>query len=223
MFNRYKDAKIVAVDLSLSSLGYAQRKSIELGMTNIEYIHGDILELNRLGREFDLIESTGVLHHLEDPLHGWEILSNCLIEGGLMKIGLYSKLARRDITKTRSELSQSTLDITKKDLISFRESLINSELSHHQSLLRSSDFYSLSSFRDLILHVQETQFTIPQIRNALSELGLAFCGFEFSAMNYHHSGDLSSPILSSLDLWETFETVNPDTFSEMYQFWCQRI
>ena len=36
---------------------------------------------------------------MEDPLEGWRVLSGFLKEGGLMKIGLYSKHARQHIEK----------------------------------------------------------------------------------------------------------------------------
>ena len=41
---QFLDAKILAVDLSLSSLAYAKRKTAELGFDNIKYMHADILQ-----------------------------------------------------------------------------------------------------------------------------------------------------------------------------------
>ena len=40
------------------------------GIKNIEYLQGDILDLGKLQKKFDLIESSGVLHHMEDPFKG---------------------------------------------------------------------------------------------------------------------------------------------------------
>jgi ubiquinone/menaquinone biosynthesis C-methylase UbiE len=44
---------VLAVDLSLTGLAYAERKTRELGCTNIEYGQADILKLSALGRSFD--------------------------------------------------------------------------------------------------------------------------------------------------------------------------
>ena len=44
----YKNSKILAIDLSISSLKYAKRKTEELGIENIEYIQHDILDLKSL-------------------------------------------------------------------------------------------------------------------------------------------------------------------------------
>ena len=84
---RFKGSKVLAIDLSLSSLSYAKRKTEELGIQNIDYMQADILDLGKLGRQFDIVESAGVLHHMDDPLAGWRVLTDCLKPGGLMKIG----------------------------------------------------------------------------------------------------------------------------------------
>ena len=57
MATRFSGAAVVAVDLSRASLAYAQRKTEEFGISNIDYQHADILQLGRLERQFDVIES----------------------------------------------------------------------------------------------------------------------------------------------------------------------
>jgi SAM-dependent methyltransferase len=76
-------------DLSLASLGYAARKSRELGLDNIAHAQADILELGSIGRSFDIIESSGVLHHLADWRAGWRVLLTLLRPGGLMRLGFW--------------------------------------------------------------------------------------------------------------------------------------
>ena len=175
---RFKSSKVLAVDLSLSSLAYAKRKTEELNFSNIEYMQADILDLNKLDRTFDVIECTGVLHHMDDPLVGWKILTDCLKPGGLMKVGLYSELARQHIVKMREEINQLGLGSSDEDMKAFRELVIKSDEEHHKLIRTSQDFFSLSTIRDLLFHVQEHRFTIPRIRDYLDELGLFFCGFE---------------------------------------------
>src|SRR5262249_1539824 len=71
---RYRDARVLAVDLSLTSLCYAKRKTPAPLREKIEYAQADILKLGSIERTFDLIEASGVLHHLADPTAGWRIL-----------------------------------------------------------------------------------------------------------------------------------------------------
>ena len=47
---------------------------------------------------------------MEDPMAGWKILTDCLKPNGLMKIGLYSELARQDIAKIFNEIDNKELD-----------------------------------------------------------------------------------------------------------------
>ena len=52
-------------------------------------MQADILDFkDKLNKQFDIIESIGVLHHMDNPMAGWKILTDCLKPGGLMKIGL---------------------------------------------------------------------------------------------------------------------------------------
>src|SRR5262249_44471389 len=99
---RFEGAEVLAIDLSLGSLGYAKRKTRELQRSNIDYAQADILQLAALGRSFHLIEVSGVLHHLADPLAGWRVLLTLLRPGGFMAVGLYSEIARAEIVATRA-------------------------------------------------------------------------------------------------------------------------
>mgnify|MGYP001313883642 CR=1 FL=1 len=221
---RFANCQVTAVDLSLASLAYAQRKTSELRITNIKYLQADILNLGDLGRKFDIIESSGVLHHMDDPMEGWRVLVNLLKTGGLMKIGLYSELARRDITRIREEIALTGIGTSEAEIRKFRQALAESRDEHHQLLTGVSDFFSLSTVRDSIFHVQEHHFTLPQIQSCLDELGLEMCGFEsrdIVAKFKESVGEESDTC--DLSLWHQFEGRHPHTFIGMYQFWCQKV
>ena len=220
----FKDSKVLAIDLSLSSLSYAKRKTEELRIQNIDYMQADILDLGKLRRQFDIVESVGVLHHMDDPLSGWRVLTDCLKPGGLMKIGLYSEMARQHIVEMRQEISKAGIGSSDAAMKSFRTTVMESDKSHHKKILISSDFYSLSTLKDLLFHVQEHRFTIPQIQDCLAELGLKFCGFESPYIVSHFK--LTNAIAGDpydLDKWQIYEEANPRAFAGMYQFWCQKI
>jgi SAM-dependent methyltransferase len=195
-----------------------------LGVQNIEYIQADILELETLKERFDLIESIGVLHHMEDPMMGWRVLANCLRAGGLMRIGLYSELARQDVVKLREEILKTGVGSKDFEMKLFRLNIMNSKKNHHMQILNSNDFYSLSEFRDLLFHVQEHRFTIPEIKESLFNLGLKFCGFDSEKQISEFKLDnINKEDLYNLDKWHVFEKANSRAFAGMYQFWCQKI
>ena len=56
-------------------------KNLEL--KNIEYMQADILDLGELNNQFDIVESAGVIHHMENPIKGWRVLVDCIKPGGL--------------------------------------------------------------------------------------------------------------------------------------------
>ena len=220
---RFKSAMVLAIDLSLSSLAYAKRKTEEFRIENIKYMQADILDSSHLNKQFDIIESVGVLHHMADPRVGWEALTDCLKPGGLMKIGLYSELARQHIMRIREEISQLGIGSSNKEMRSFRDLIIKSEKDHHKLIMNSGDFYSLSTLKDLLFHVQEHRFTIPLIKDHLDKLGLHFCGFESKVIASHFK--LTNTYKEDpydLNKWQAYEEANQRSFAGMYQFWCQK-
>ena len=221
---RFKNCKVFAIDLSLRSLAYAKRKTQELKVKNIEYMQGDILSLGKLDKQFDIVESSGVLHHMDNPMAGWKILSDVLKPGGLMKIGLYSELSRQDIVRIRSELGQGNSNFDRFKIRDLRRILIKSNGEHHKQIFQLPDFYSMSSIRDLLFHVKEHQFTLTQISDCLTKLNLKFCGFEADSILESFKQQSADPNdLYKLKSWTTFEEQNPNSFSGMYQFWCQKL
>jgi len=221
---RFKNAKVLAIDLSLSSLAYAQRKTEALGVQNLEYMQADLLDLGQLNKTFDIIESSGVLHHMEKPMAGWKVLVSCLKVGGLMKIGLYSELARQHIAKMREEIQQLNTETDHIGMKRFRNGVIRSKAPHHQLIISSPDFHSMGSLQDLLFHVQEHHFTIPQIQHCLTKLGLKFCGFEVGTITQDFKRTNSGED-DAYDLikWHTYEQAHPHAFAGMYQFWCQKV
>ena len=140
-----------------------------------------------------------------------------------MAVGLYSELARRHIVEIREQITALGVGISESDIRRFRQSLAESHDENHQRLTASNDFFSLSTLRDLIFHVQEHRFTLLQIKDCLDELGLKFCGFEnkevISKCREAHGQEVD---ICDLVLWNEFEEKNPRSFAGMYQFWCQK-
>jgi Tfp pilus assembly protein PilF/SAM-dependent methyltransferase len=222
---RFCGVSVLAIDLSLSSISYAKRKTQELGITNIEYAQADILGLGDISRTFDIIESVGVLHHLADPFTGWRTLLSRLRPGGFMRLGFYSEIARRHVVKMRKFIATRGYASTPDDIRRFRRDLAVQHPSVElQWLSETSDFYSTSECRDLLFHVQEHRLTLDQIQSFLAECGLHFIGFELDprVLRQYRARFADDPSVTSLRNWKRFEADNPDTFVGMYRFWIQK-
>ena len=216
----YSNVKILAIDLSLTSLAYAKRKIDELGIKNVDFLHADILELKNLGKKFDIIESIGTLHHMKNPEKGLKILLDLLEPHGFLKLGLYSKLARRHIVKVKDYAKKNNV----KDIKIFRQMLISrSEDKDLSRIFDRADFYSTSSLKDLIFHVQEHTFTIPQLSKIFNKFNLEFLGFSNSLikLKYNRIYNLDKKNIN-LSSWHQFEKDNPETFIGMYKFWVRK-
>ena len=219
------DARVLAIDLSASSLGYAMRKSREYGLRNIDYMQADILRLGAIGRTFDVIDSTGVLHHLADPWAGWRVLVSLLRPGGCMRIGLYSASARRDVTGTMAFIAERGYGRSADDIRRCRQEIMDFPADTPQGRITTSgDFFSTSDCRDLLFHVQQHGTTIPAIKEFLDANGLEFLGFELDArvLRTYAMRFPEDPARTNLDLWDVFEAENPYIFTDMYVFVVQK-
>jgi len=214
---RYAGGTVLAVDLSLASLAYAKRKSAELGIANVEYRQGDILALGALGERFDLIECSGVLHHMADPLEAWRVLASLRKPGGRMRIGLYSEAGRRQVVRARALIAEHGLRPDPQGIRAARAQIRKDP--QLAQLARNEDFYSMSGCRDLLFHAHEQRFTLPEIESMIARLGLRFLGFELPDSGATLARYRARFSEDSLHNWHKFEQEFPDTFSRMYQFW----
>ncbi len=218
----YTGASVLAVDLSLSSLCYAKRKTPASFADRIEYVQGDILKLGGIGRSFDLIDCGGVLHHMADPFEGWRVLLTLLRPGGIMHLGFYSEIGRRDLVAARSFIAERGYVSTPADIRRCRQDLLNTPLG---TVSRFGDFFSTSECRDLLFHVQESRMTIPVIKEFIDRHGLKFIGFDLddaATQNFRALFSANGWSMTDLDKWDAVERQYPDTFANMYMFWVQK-
>jgi SAM-dependent methyltransferase len=216
---------MLAVDLSMSSLAYAKRKAADSGVFGIEFAHADILGLRTLDRSFDVINCSGVLHHLADPLAGWRVLVSLLRSGGFMRVAVYSATARQHNTAAREFVAARGFGPTSEDIRRCRQEILDLPDGDPVKIeARNADFFSLSGCRDWLFHARERPLTLPEIAKFLRENGLDFIGFNVApqvaaryAAAFPHDRSLTD-----LASWHRFEQEHVTSFVRMYQFWVQK-
>jgi 2-polyprenyl-3-methyl-5-hydroxy-6-metoxy-1,4-benzoquinol methylase len=222
------NARILAVDLSAASLGYAARMAESFGVKNVEFAQADLetfasTEAQFAGR-FKLIEAVGVLHHMAEPFAGWRALLGCLAPHGLMRIGLYSDIARRNLTALRNDRAYPGPGCDDQALRAFRQSLLVRQDEQARDARKYVDFWDARSFRDMLLHVCEHRLALAEIARFLEAERLAFRGFqlpkESQAMFWQRFAFETWP--GSLENWARFEEEWPRLFENMYLFWCEK-
>ena len=226
-----KNVNITAIDLSKSSLSYAIRKAKEYNTENINFYQCDLLNVKELNTKFDIILCSGVLHHLDNPMEGWQQLTEVLNEKGLMKICLYSKIARRLITPYQDKYSTNVIKAFNTEIREFRNNIIKSDDPNFKKFFSTAqDFFNMSELRDLIFHYKEHQFTLPKIKSCLKELKLSFLGFDDPNIltkdvlhNKFRNFFKNNESVLDLDKWHELEKCDKEIFKQMYQFWVQKI
>ena len=221
----FKGALVLAVDLSLASLCYAKRQALALGLTNIAFGEADILKLGAIGRTFDIVDASGVLHHMADPWAGWQVLLSLLRPGGFMRLGLYSKLGRQDVNAARAFIARRGYAATAQDIRRSRQDILQlPEGEPARAVARHLDFFTVSECRDMLFHVQEHQLTLSEIANFVAENEIEFLGFvaDSDVINRFRARFPQPDAGRDLGLWQDFETENPGVFAGMYQFWIRK-
>jgi 2-polyprenyl-3-methyl-5-hydroxy-6-metoxy-1,4-benzoquinol methylase len=167
--------QILGLDLSVASLTYGMRMASKLGIDNVTFVQGDLLELSRLGRRFDHIECVGVLQHIRDHRRAWEALAHQLRPGGTMVVGVYSKYARLLVADLRAQIAREEISPTPEGMRSFRRRLLDdpANASTVSSLERVHDFFTMSMLRDLLFHAYEHTYTVAEIEEIVNQLGLS--------------------------------------------------
>lgn len=222
----FPDADITAVDLSQSSLAYAIFKARELGIENINFGQGDIMELAVLDEKFDYIASAGVLHHMKDPKAGWQVLHDLLKPKGLMRIALYSRHARWGINDARNVIKEKNIGSDSQSIKDFRTN-VQGHIKYKsiKNLETFFDYYNLPECRDLLFHVQEHQYDLIEIKKILDDLGLEFLQFYLpeKEINKYKKQNKHDDSVTDLEAWAKWEEKNPNLFASMYTFWCRKI
>ena len=98
-----------------------------------------------------------------------------------MKIGLYGEADRQDIISGRSLIVEMGYTASPEDIRQCRQDIISMAEDKNWKMAKicsRPDFFCLSNCRDLLFHVQEHRFTLPQIEAVLKALNLKFLGFE---------------------------------------------
>lgn len=211
---------VTAMDLSQTALAYAAAQAQKYGSNKIKFIQGDLLAADQLAARYDLIECSGVLHHMQDPVAGLQALSQQLKPNGVIKIALYSATARKQISTLRQKLG-SNLPKDAHSMRLIREVLMQKQLpGDWSSILSSPDFYSLSACRDLIFHEQEHVFDVLDLPGFLEKAGLRWLGMLPPPNNQALRQQLSVPAGQiTVAQWHQLEQNNPSIFAGMYQFY----
>ncbi len=186
LLQHYKNIKIVAIDLSPSSLKILQKRLKLYNIENVEVREMSLLDLTpETFGKFDFINCIGVLHHLENPSEGLKALNSVLEDDGFMDIMVYGKIGRTGIYQMQDLLKKVNKDVEELDYDEKlkRYHFIYPRLSQNNWFKRGEYLtadhiaYGDNGVIDMLLHHQDRAYTISELYDWVEEENLNIVNF----------------------------------------------
>jgi len=162
-----EQSDVTAIDISPRSLAFGKREALEKNITNIRWKVRSILDLNpKEDGMYDVIQCTGVLHHLEHPEKGFEALNRVLKPGGSIQFAVYSEKARQSVVAVRKWVKKMDW---RRDRIADLRALRRTAGGEPglRSLYQTHSFYRRSQLVDLCFHAMEHRYNYLQLYEQL--------------------------------------------------------
>ena len=169
-------AKVVAIDVSQPSLDHTRYLKDKYALKNLELHLLPIEEVGTLEKDFDLIVSTGVLHHLEKPKVGMQALADCLRPEGVAAIMLYARYGRTGVELMQAIFRDLGLRQDEESLAMVKEAVAVLGPAHplrsYMSIAPDLEFDA--GLVDTFLHGRERSYTVDDCLDLASSAGLVF-------------------------------------------------
>ena len=163
-------------DRSGASLAHHRYLREKHSLTNLQLLQGDLREVGSLGRTFDLVVCSGVLHHMADPAEGLAALREVMKADGAMTLMVYGATGRTGIYMLQEVFRRLQLDQSEESVGVVRQVLANLPNSHMVKSYVSSagELRHDAAIVDTFLHRQDRAFTVPQLLEWIEGAGLQF-------------------------------------------------
>jgi SAM-dependent methyltransferase len=173
---REPDARITAIDISDTSLRHTRDLQRKYNLENLELHRLPIENVQDIGRSFDLVICTGVLHHLPDPDRGLCALREVLRPNGAMRVMVYARYGRAGIYMMQEYCRLLGISASAEDLRCLGGTLEALPANHPISgvLSRATDFRRPEAIADALLHPQDRAYTVPELYAWLDRCGMSF-------------------------------------------------
>jgi 2-polyprenyl-3-methyl-5-hydroxy-6-metoxy-1,4-benzoquinol methylase len=173
---REPDAHVTAIDISQTSLRHTRDLQRKYGLQNLDLYRLRIEQVGELGKTFDQIVCTGVLHHLPDPDIGLRSLRNTLAPNGAMHLMVYATYGRAGIYMMQEYCRLLGVDTSKTELRDLGTVIGTLSVDHPISGVagRAKDFRRPDALADALLHPQDRAYTVPQLYVWLERCGVSF-------------------------------------------------
>ena len=195
-FNHPK-ARIVGIDLSSASLKHEAFLKDKHKLTNLTLRQMRIEEVRTLGRDFDFIDTSGVLHHLPDPVAGLRALGEVLRPEGTIAVMVYGRFGRAGVYAMQElfrlldlKQDETGVQVVKNTLAALPKRHVITDY-----LTRTRDTAYDAGLVDTFLHRQDRAYSAPECVGFAKDAGLSFMHWWDNILYYPEGQiDLSSDL-----------------------------
>jgi SAM-dependent methyltransferase len=173
---REPDAHVTGIDVSAASLAHTRKLQRKYGLANLDLRQLAIEEAGALGRAFDSIVCTGVLHHLTDPDAGLRALREVLAPDGSLHVLVYAAYGRVGLAMMQEYCRLLAVRATDREMQDLGATIGALSDDHPISAVarRAQDFRQPDALADALLNPQERAYSVPEVYAWLERCGLAF-------------------------------------------------
>lgn len=170
---------VTGIDLSEASLAHERFLQERHSLSNLKLLRGDLLELGDLGRTFDVILCTGVLHHMSDPARGLAALRHVLAPDGVIVLMLYGQTVRTGVYMLQDAFRHMHIKQSPEGIAKVRRILTELPRRHFANdyIRAAVELRDDAAIVDTFLHPQDRAYTVPQLLDLVDGAGLAFQGW----------------------------------------------
>jgi hypothetical protein len=154
------------------------------GCSGVKFSQGSFLDSSTLPRRYHFIDAFGVLHHLDNPLHGFVSLADRLEPGGFLRVMVYGRYARQEAESIRRAARILKIDDVQTLKRLFKRSGKHSSLRDY--LDASWEAKTDSGIADLFLHPSVNTYRMEEFLELTEQSGL-------KPLLFTHTGALSNP------------------------------
>jgi SAM-dependent methyltransferase len=187
------DARVTGIDLCGASLAHTRSLVERYAIGNLELVEMPLESAGELGRTFDLVVSTGVLHHLPDPDAGLRALRGVVAPGGAMHVMVYATFGRAGVEMMQAYCRSLALGTDGNDLRELA-ALVTRLASDHPLRMfdrRTGDLAHAAGVADALLHPQDRSYTVPELHAWLERCGVRFHRWFLQAPYLPQAGTLA--------------------------------